>query len=130
LNERLQVHVTPRFAGHGPDLVIADVVMPALSGIDLAIIVRETCPACTVLLFSGQIATHELLEGAKVLGHDFDVIPKPVNPLEMLVWQEFDQDSYSQRVLKDRQLACNSPRAINGANLVMAHLMRPQQGSG
>jgi DNA-binding response OmpR family regulator len=67
-----------------PDLVIADVIMPGLSGIDLAIVVRETCPACTVLLFSGQIATHEMIEGAKARGHDFEVITKPVHPLEIL----------------------------------------------
>jgi hypothetical protein len=33
---------------------------------------------------SGQIATHEMLEGAKARGHDFNVIPKPLNPLEIL----------------------------------------------
>ena len=52
-----------------PDLIIADVIMPGLSGIDLAIVIRETCPDCTVLLFSGQIATHEMIEGAKARGH-------------------------------------------------------------
>lgn len=67
-----------------PDLVIADVIMPGLSGIDLAIVIRETCPGCTVLLFSGQIATHAMIEGAKARGHDFVVLPKPVHPLEIL----------------------------------------------
>jgi len=67
-----------------PDLLLADVIMPEMSGIDLAIIVREAFPSCTVLLFSGQIATSQLLEGAKTRGHDFEVLTKPVHPLEIL----------------------------------------------
>jgi YesN/AraC family two-component response regulator len=27
-----------------PDLVIADVIMPSLSGVELAVVIRETCP--------------------------------------------------------------------------------------
>ena len=37
-----------------PDLLISDVVMPLLSGIELAIQMRECCPECRILLFSGQ----------------------------------------------------------------------------
>jgi DNA-binding response OmpR family regulator len=67
-----------------PDLLLADVIMPEMSGIDLAIVVREAFPSCTVLLFSGQIATSQLLEGAKPRGHDFEVLTKPVHPLVIL----------------------------------------------
>ena len=34
-----------------PNLLISDVVMPLLSGIELAIRIRELCPSCKVLLF-------------------------------------------------------------------------------
>src|SRR5580658_6663095 len=47
-----------------PDLLISDVVMPLLSGIELAIQLREVCPNCKVLLFSGSAATAHLLEEA------------------------------------------------------------------
>jgi DNA-binding response OmpR family regulator len=67
-----------------PDLLIADVIMPEMSGIDLAIVVREAFPSCTVLLFSGQIATSQLLESARNRGHDFEVLTKPVPPAEIL----------------------------------------------
>jgi len=72
------IHANP------PDLLIADVVMPEMSGIDLAIVIRETWPECTVLLFSGQFATSRLLEGAKDRGHNFEVLAKPVHPTEIL----------------------------------------------
>ena len=67
-----------------PDLLITDVVMPELSGIDLAIRIRELNPACKVLLFSGQAATVDLLEQARAKGHNFQVLSKPTHPSELL----------------------------------------------
>jgi DNA-binding response OmpR family regulator len=67
-----------------PDLLISDVVMPLLSGIDLAIQIREQCPECRILLFSGQAATAHMLEAAKAAGHDFELMSKPVHPTDLL----------------------------------------------
>jgi DNA-binding NtrC family response regulator len=67
-----------------PDLLISDVVMPLLSGIELAIQLREVCPNCKVLLFSGQAATASMLESARASGHDFEVLAKPVHPADLL----------------------------------------------
>jgi DNA-binding NtrC family response regulator len=47
-----------------PDLVISDVAMPDISGIDLATQMRAQYPKCKILLFSGQATTLDLLEGA------------------------------------------------------------------
>lgn len=67
-----------------PDLLLTDVVMPDMSGIDLAIAVKQTMPHCRILLFSGQAATMDLLTSARKNGHDFSVIAKPVHPVELL----------------------------------------------
>ncbi len=67
-----------------PDLLLTDVMMPLLSGIDLAIQVEELCPNCKVLLFSGQAATAHLLEAARAKGHDFELLVKPVQPADLL----------------------------------------------
>jgi DNA-binding NtrC family response regulator len=67
-----------------PDLLISDVVMPQLSGIDLAIQIQEACPKCKVLLFSGQAATAHLLESARAEGHNFELLLKPVHPADLL----------------------------------------------
>ena len=67
-----------------PDLLISDVLMPQLSGIELAIQLRKHCPNCKVLLFSGQAATADMLETARANGYDFELLEKPVHPSDLL----------------------------------------------
>jgi CheY-like chemotaxis protein len=76
--------VVPAARQQAPDLLITDVMMPGLSGIDLAIALKEECPDCKVLLFSGQAATVNLLESARAKGHDFELLSKPIHPTEFL----------------------------------------------
>src|ERR1700684_4580235 len=58
----------------GPSLLISDVVMPGMNGVDLAIRLKSICPECKVLLFSGQAATDDLLDSASKAGHDFELL--------------------------------------------------------
>jgi YesN/AraC family two-component response regulator len=67
-----------------PDLLLSDVVMPEMSGIELAIQIRLLCPDCKVLLFSGQASTRSLLTEAMEAGHDFAFLLKPVHPKDLL----------------------------------------------
>jgi DNA-binding NtrC family response regulator len=71
-------------SSEAPDLLISDVVMPVLSGIELAIQMKQLCPGCKVLLFSGQSATVDTLEAARADGYDFEVLSKPVHPTDLL----------------------------------------------
>jgi CheY-like chemotaxis protein len=67
-----------------PEMLITDVVMPGLTGIEVAITVRSRLPDCKILLFSGQAATAELLEQAKTHGHEFEIVAKPIHPSDLL----------------------------------------------
>lgn len=67
-----------------PDLVITDVFMPDLNGIQAAIQIRSFLPSCKILLFSGQAATADLLENARAQGHEFEILAKPVHPQDLL----------------------------------------------
>jgi DNA-binding NtrC family response regulator len=82
-----------------PDLLISDVAMPAISGIDLAIQIKAECPNCKILLFSGHASTVNLLEDARRQGHDFQLLQKPVHPSEMLASIEGLEE---ERDLSDR----------------------------
>jgi DNA-binding response OmpR family regulator len=67
-----------------PDLLLSDVVMPALNGVEAAIQICAMMPECRVLLFSGQAGTSDLLQAARARGHNFEVLPKPIPPTELL----------------------------------------------
>ncbi len=67
-----------------PDLIISDVIMPDMNGIEAAIHIRGFLPQCKILLFSGQAATADLLDKARKQGYDFDVLAKPVHPQDLL----------------------------------------------
>src|SRR3569833_500012 len=67
-----------------PDLLLSDVFMPRLSGIDAAIQVCERLPHCKVLLVSGQASLHDLRREIQSKCHRFEVLSKPVHPKELL----------------------------------------------
>jgi CheY-like chemotaxis protein len=67
-----------------PELLITDVMLPGMSGIELAIRIRRIFPDCRVLLFSGQAATSDLLVKAQTAGHHFTLLSKPVYPTDLL----------------------------------------------
>jgi CheY-like chemotaxis protein len=67
-----------------PDLIISDVIMPDMNGIEAAIRIRDFLPSCKILLFSGQAATADLLENARAQGHEFEILAKPVHPQDLL----------------------------------------------
>ena len=67
-----------------PDIVLSDVVMPKLNGVDTVLAIREICPATRILLFSGQAGTANILQRARADGHDFEVLPKPLHPDALL----------------------------------------------
>jgi CheY-like chemotaxis protein len=67
-----------------PELVISDVILPDMNGIEAAISIRGFLPTCRILLFSGQAATADLLENARAQGHEFEILAKPVHPSDLL----------------------------------------------
>ena len=67
-----------------PDIVVSDVMMPKVNGVETVLSIREFCPAIRVLLFSGQAGTADILKEARSRGHEFVLLPKPIHPDELL----------------------------------------------
>jgi CheY-like chemotaxis protein len=68
-----------------PGLLLTDVVMPELSGVDLAVQIKEKCPGCKILIFSGQAGTTDLLTAAQKQGHNFPLVAKPIHPADLIL---------------------------------------------
>jgi DNA-binding NtrC family response regulator len=65
-----------------PEVVVADIVMAAMSGFDLAIYLAEHYPSCRVILVSGH-SFHEP-EVERTIKHGFEFLSKPVHPADLL----------------------------------------------
>ena len=67
-----------------PDIIVSDVVMPDVNGLQLARAVRSLCPTARIVLFSGNLDASSLLENGSMEGYFFEILPKPVHPLTLL----------------------------------------------
>ena len=65
-----------------PDVLVSDVILGGISGVEAAIEIRRQTPGCRVILLSGQIAADELADRAK--SHHFELLIKPVHPRVLL----------------------------------------------
>jgi DNA-binding response OmpR family regulator len=67
-----------------PDLLVSDVMMPTLNGVDLAIEIRAKRPSCKILLLSGQAHTSDSPEFTRTIEHGFTLLAKPIHPSLLL----------------------------------------------
>jgi CheY-like chemotaxis protein len=67
-----------------PQVVLSDVIMPGLNGVETGIKIREMIPRCEIVLFSGQAATVDLLEQARKQNHRFQILAKPISPERLI----------------------------------------------
>ena len=71
-----------------PDLVITDVALPGMSGVQLAVTIKRVYPDCKILLYSGHVSTPELIRSPHCAPYDFTLLSKPVRPRDLLALVE------------------------------------------
>ncbi len=71
-------HGVKSFAEHGADLVITDIIMPEMEGIETIAALRKLNAACKIIATTGggRTGVTEHLRSATLAGAD-DVLPKP-----------------------------------------------------
>ena len=67
-----------------PQVLLCDVMMPDMNGLEAALQIRAIVPECRVLLFSGQAGVLDLIQEARLRGHEFELLLKPIHPSELL----------------------------------------------
>ena len=63
-----------------PDVLISDVMMSGITGIEAANEVLSFLPECKVILLSGQAATVDALSRSHKAKKGFEILLKPVSP--------------------------------------------------
>ena len=67
-----------------PEILLSDVLMPAMNGFELALRIKDALPNCRLILFSGQASTAQLAQQAiqsfTSKGYRFELLPKPLHP--------------------------------------------------
>jgi DNA-binding NtrC family response regulator len=76
------------------DLLLSDVMMPQLTGIELAIRATKGLHVQSVLLVSGVSGTADLMANARKLGYNFEILAKPMHPTEVIdnIHRVFNED--------------------------------------
>jgi DNA-binding response OmpR family regulator len=67
-----------------PELVITDVLLPGMSGIEVATTLRKKLPDCKILLLSGQAGTSSAPGSTSSTRNGFEVVDKPIQPTDLL----------------------------------------------
>lgn len=70
--------------GEWPDLLVTDMVMPEMNGVELAMRMQELRPGCKVLVISGQLLSLPAVAKGQKDHRDFDFVCKPIHPLKLL----------------------------------------------
>jgi CheY-like chemotaxis protein len=67
-----------------PELILSDVLMPHIDGVEAAITIQKFLPDARIVLFSGQAATVEILARARQRGYQFELLAKPLHPTQLI----------------------------------------------
>jgi CheY-like chemotaxis protein len=70
--------------GDGMGALLADVLMPLMNCVELAIAIARMLPATKILLFSGQVGISDILRQGEEEGYVFDLVAKPIHPEKLV----------------------------------------------
>jgi DNA-binding response OmpR family regulator len=67
-----------------PECIICDVILPGMDGISVCSQITAMLPQCRVFIFSGQMETGLPVEDGRAVGHEWEILVKPIMPDELL----------------------------------------------
>ena len=67
-----------------PDMLLCDVRMAGVDGVQAAIEISKLFPLCQCLLFSGDVGSRTLIDDYRSNGHKFQYFEKPLHPQELI----------------------------------------------
>jgi DNA-binding NtrC family response regulator len=83
-NGKSAISLTKLMRPARPDLLVTDVIMPGMNGVETAKEMVKLVPTCRIILFSGHAASTDLVSKAEAEGYSFEILAKPINPTILL----------------------------------------------
>lgn len=90
------------FKESGPDIIVADVMMPKMDGFEMVRLIRLTTPAVPVLFLTARTALDDVVKGFELGAGDY--IRKPFQILELVVRIRSLLKRNSQGIVEDTNL--------------------------
>lgn len=107
----------------GPfDLLLADIMMPTVSGLDLAHSARELDPAIAIIIMTGHTSTENLRQAVQQGAADFISKPFELEELRLAV----DQALHKRLLLQDSLRLKAVEQLLQSSEAINATLDRPQ----
>jgi DNA-binding NtrC family response regulator len=67
-----------------PDVLLSDVVMPGISGVELALRLIGRTPSCRIVLYSSIAVVTNLLKVPGATNYPFTLLAKPIHPDDLI----------------------------------------------
>ena len=67
-----------------PDVLLSDVVMPGIGGVELALRLIGRLPSCRVVLYSSIAVVTNLLKTPGATNYPFKLLAKPIHPDDLI----------------------------------------------
>lgn len=90
------------FNEFGPDIIVADVMMPKMDGFEMVRLIRLTAPTVPVLFLTARTALDDVVKGFELGANDY--IRKPFHILELVVRIKALLKRISQGIAEDTNL--------------------------
>lgn len=113
-----------RLAANRIDLVISDVQMPGLSGLELLACIKEQSPDTAVLMITAFSTTEQAVEAMKLGAYDYLAKPFKVEEIKILVRNALEKRDLSRenRLLRQKAGECDDFTGIIGRSARMREL--------
>src|SRR5690349_12484199 len=98
---------------HSPDVVVTDLQMPGMSGIELCVILRERHPDMLPLVITGHGDFETAISAIRAGAYDFITKPLKIEAVELAIVRALDHLSLTREV-KRLRLAGDRGRTVEG----------------
>ncbi len=93
-----------------PDVVLLDLQLPDVSGLDVLKAIRERCPSTEVIMLTGHGSIDTAIESIRIGAFDYVVKPCPLAELEMRIHRAIERQALRRRTnLLERALTPADP---------------------